>query len=77
MSVPESQEISIENVGRIIARAYNYEERIIFDESFSDGQYKKTVSADKILQILPDFNFTPIEDGIIKSVSWFNENNGK
>jgi GDP-L-fucose synthase len=74
LSVPEYQEISIENVGRIIARAYNYEERIIFDESFSDGQYKKTVSADKILKILPDFNFTPIEDGIIKTVSWFNEN---
>ena len=77
LSVPESQEISIENVGRIIARAYNYEERIIFDESFSDGQYKKTVSADKILKILPNFVFTPIEDGIIKAVSWFNENNGK
>ena len=74
LSVPESQEISIENVGRIIARAYNYEERIIFDKSFSDGQYKKTVSSDKILKILPDFNFTSIEHGIIKSVSWFNKN---
>ena len=74
LSVPESQEISIENVGRIIARAYNYEERIIFYKSFSDGQYKKTVSSDKILKILPDFNFTSIEHGIIKSVSWFNKN---
>lgn len=73
LSVPESQEISIENIGRLIAKAYDYENRIVFDDSFSDGQYKKTVSADKILNIIPDFKFTTIGDGIIKTVSWFNE----
>ena len=77
LSVPESQEISIENIGRLIAKKYDYEYRISFDESFSDGQYKKTVSAEKILKIIPDFVFTPIEDGISKSIDWFNEKNIK
>ena len=75
LSVPESQEISIENIGRLIAKKYDYEYRISFDESFSDGQYKKTVSAEKILKIIPDFVFTPIEDGISKSIDWFNQKN--
>ena len=73
LSVPESQEISIENIGRLIAKKYDYEYNIIFDDSFSDGQYKKTVSAEKILKIIPDFVFTPIEDGISKTIDWFNK----
>lgn len=77
LSVPESQEISIENIGRLIAKNYDYEDHIIFDESFSDGQYKKTVSAEKILKIIPDFIFTPIEDGISKTIDWFNKKNIK
>jgi GDP-L-fucose synthase len=77
LSVPESHETSIENIGRLIAKKYNYEDHISFDESFSDGQYKKTVSADKILKIIPDFVFTPVEDGISKTIDWFNKNNIK
>jgi GDP-L-fucose synthase len=77
LSVPESQETSIENIGRLIAKKYDYEDNIMFDESFSDGQYKKTVSAEKILKIIPDFVFTPIEYGISKTIDWFNKNNIK
>jgi GDP-L-fucose synthase len=71
LSVSEKDEISIKDLGITIARAYNYENRIIFDKNFSDGQYKKTVSNEKLLNKFQDFKFTNIEEGIKKTVEWF------
>jgi GDP-L-fucose synthase len=74
LSVPESHEISIGDVGRLIARCYEYEDRITFDTSFSDGQFKKTVGIDRLSKYAPDFEFTPIADGLQKAVEWFVQN---
>ena len=35
-------EISIKEVGEIIAKKFEYQDRIIFNTNYSDGQYKKT-----------------------------------
>ena len=67
-------EISIENVARLISREFNYEDRIKFDTSFSDGQFKKTADNTKLMNLIGDFQFTPIEEGIKNSVKWFIEN---
>jgi len=74
LSVPESHEISIRDIGRLIAKSYGYENRIVFDSSYSDGQYKKTVSVEKLLSKIGDFKFTNIENGIQKTVEWFVKN---
>jgi GDP-L-fucose synthase len=72
LSVPESYEISIGDVGKIIAKCFDYEDRVVFDENYSDGQYKKTVSVDKLLEYIDeDFTFIPIEEGIKKAVDYF------
>lgn len=71
LSVPENDEVSIKDVGTFIAQSFNYENHIVFDTSFSDGQYKKTVSAEKLLNFVNDFEFTTIKDGIEKTVRWF------
>ena len=71
LSVGEKDEVSIENVARLIARCYDYEDMIEFDESFSDGQYKKTANNNKLLELYPEFDFTRIETGIEKSIEWF------
>jgi GDP-L-fucose synthase len=74
LSPPESDELSIKDLATIIAKEFNYEERIKFDLSYSDGQYKKTVSVNKLLSLIGDFQYTKIEDGIKKSVNWFIQN---
>jgi GDP-L-fucose synthase len=71
LSVSEKDEISIKDIGFIIAKTYNYENRIIFDTNFSDGQFKKTVSNQKLLNKFQDFKFTNIEVGIKNTVEWF------
>lgn len=36
-----------------------------FDSSKADGQYKKTASNAKLMKLLPNFKFTPFEEGIL------------
>jgi GDP-L-fucose synthase len=76
LSVPEKDEVSIEHVARLIAREYDYEDQLVFDTSFADGQFKKTAD-NSLLMSETKFNFTPIETGINKSVGWFVENYDK
>ena len=74
LSVDEKDERSIKNVGTLIAKEFDYEDRIKFDTSYSDGQYKKTASNDLLKSYLPEFNFTPLENGIKETVNWFKIN---
>ena len=77
LSTSEKEEVSIEHVARLIAKSFDYEERIVFDTSSADGQYKKTADNSQLISLLAEsgikFQFTPIEDGIKKSVEWFIE----
>lgn len=73
LSVDEKQEVSIKDVATYIAKAFDYENKIIFDTKFSDGQYKKTADNSKIMK-LTKFEFIPIEKGIYETVKWFQNN---
>ena len=47
---------------------------IIFDDSKPEGQYRKSTDNTKLRSYLPEFKFTPIKEGIQKTVDWFIEN---
>ena len=68
----DSKEYSIQEIGEIIANHFNIN-TIQFDDSFSDGQYKKTASNKKLLS-LNNFEFTDINIGLQKSCKWFADN---
>ena len=75
ISVSENDEISIGDVAKIIAKYFDYDNRLIFDTNYSDGQYKKTVTNKKLKQMYSNLNtdliFTRIEEGIKKTIEWF------
>jgi GDP-L-fucose synthase len=73
LSVDEEDEVSIEEVARLIAQRLRWEHRLIFDDSYSDGQYKKTADNSK-LRSLVDHKFMPLRKGIKRSVNWFLDN---
>jgi len=77
LSVSEEDEVSIEHVARAIATAMNFEGNIVFDTTKSDGQFKKTANNSKLRSLYPEFQFTPIEEGIRQSVQWFQDNYDK
>jgi len=74
LSVGEEDEVSIAQVAQLVAKQMGYTSGLQFDTSKSDGQFKKTASNKKLLSLYPTFKFTPIEEGIQKSVDWFVNN---
>lgn len=74
LSPNESDEISIGEVAREIAKCFDYEDRISFDTSRSDGQYKKTASNQKLIDLYGEYKFTTLSEGISQSVEWFQKN---
>jgi len=71
LSVDEDDEITIKDVALAVAKAHNFEGKIEFDTSKSDGQYKKTACNKKLRKYRPDYEFTSMPDGIQQSVDWF------
>lgn len=80
LSVGENEEVSIGDVAKLIAKEFGIN-KLIFDTSAPDGQYKKTASNSKLLELLKEknieMNWTSMEQGIHKSVKWFIENYDK
>lgn len=74
LSVGEEDEVAIGDVAKGVATAMDFKGNVIFDTTKSDGQYKKTASNKKLMSLYPDFKFTPIQEGLKKTVEWFVEN---
>jgi GDP-L-fucose synthase len=71
LSVPEEEEVSISDISNIIAKNMGYKDLIIYDERYSDGQYKKTADNRRFMKLYGSYNFTNIEEGMRKTVEWF------
>ena len=74
LSVPENLEKSINFIATCIAKEFNYENNMEFDTDKPDGQFKKTADNSKLMSYIKSFQFTPIEEGITKTVDWFINN---
>ncbi len=76
-SVNEKDEISIKDVANIIKDEFEIE-NIYLDDSYLDGQYKKTADNTRLVDFFKkyniDFKFTSIFDGLKQSINWFKNN---
>jgi GDP-L-fucose synthase len=48
--------------------------KIVWDSTKPDGQFRKPSDTTKLRRLLPGFPFTPLDEGIEKSVAWFKAN---
>ena len=74
LSVGEKNEVAIKDVALEIAKSFDYEHMMEFDTRYSDGQYKKTADNSKLMNLIGDFEFTRIDQGIRKNTEWFIKN---
>ena len=66
-------EVSIKYIVEKIAEKIEYD-NIEYDTNYGDGQYKKTVSNNKLKEIIPMLNFKSIDYGLNETIEWFCEN---
>tara|TARA_R110000803_G_C11986867_1_gene321443 strand:+ start:50 stop:958 length:909 start_codon:yes stop_codon:yes gene_type:complete len=69
-----SKEVSIGYIAELVAKAFNYQDNIIFESDKPDGQFRKPSDNSKLKNYLPDYKFISIEDGIEDTVEWFKKN---
>jgi GDP-L-fucose synthase len=72
--VSPEEEYSIREVAELINSHFGNE--IIFNENYSDGQYRKTTDNSKLKKLLKEINFefTDLATGILQSVNFFIKN---
>lgn len=69
-----SQEVSIKHVVDLIVKHMEFKGEIIWDDSKPDGQLRKPSDNSKLLSLLPDFEFTSLDNGLRETVKWFVNN---
>ena len=72
--VSGDEEVSIKDLVGLLVDEFKFKGKVIFDETKPDGQYRKPSDNSKIKELLPDFEYTPLEQGIKETVNWFKEN---
>ena len=66
--------VSISEIVEIIVNSMKFKGKVVFDTTKPSGQKRRSLSGDKLRNLLPDFQFTPIEKRIERTVNWFLEN---
>jgi GDP-L-fucose synthase len=72
--VSNSQEYSIKECAEIIAKAFDFKGKIIFDIDKPKGQYQKPTDTSLLKSLIGNFQFTDFEIAIKESVEWFVNN---
>ncbi|MEX0594949.1 MAG: NAD-dependent epimerase/dehydratase family protein [Candidatus Paceibacterota bacterium] len=74
-NICDDNEYQIRDVLLIIARRLNYDVNdIMFNDNYSDGILRKTVSNNKFRDLFPDFEFTELTSGLNTTIYWFLNN---
>ena len=66
--------ITIKEIVELIVDAMKFKGEIVFDTTKPSGQKQRSLSGNKLRNLLPDFQFTPIDEGIKQTVDWFINN---
>lgn len=69
-----SEEVSIKDMVDLLIQEFNFKGKVIFDKDKPEGQFRKPSDNSKLKSYLPDFKFTPFEEGIKETVKWFIDN---
>ena len=72
--ISNPKEYAIKDVVDLIVKYMEFNGEVVWLEDKPDGQFRKPSSNQKLLSIIGDYNFTPLEQGLKSTIEWFNEN---
>lgn len=74
LSPDPKDETSIGKIAELIAKEFDYSDRLKYDTSKSDGQYRKTADNGRLKELYGDLDLLDISIGIKRTVEWFRNN---
>jgi len=66
-----SEETSIRDLTYMICDIFGFKNKIIFDGTKPDGQFKKPSSNQRLKSIIGDYKFTSLREGLEETIDWF------
>ena len=72
--ISTSQEISIKELVYLIVDIFDFDGYAKWLGDKPDGQFRKPSDNSLLISLLPEFKFTPIREGLFKTIKWFKEN---
>ncbi|MGH1334607.1 MAG: GDP-L-fucose synthase family protein [Aureispira sp.] len=69
-----SEETSIKDLVEMVAELLQFQGKLVWRTDKPDGQFRKPSDNSKLQKYLPDFQYTPLYEGLKKTVAWFEEN---
>tara|TARA_R110002124_G_scaffold116567_1_gene273181 strand:- start:971 stop:1915 length:945 start_codon:yes stop_codon:yes gene_type:complete len=74
--ISNSMEVSIKQLVDTIVKAMDFKGNVVYDKSKPDGQFRKPTTNLRLKDFIPECidKFTPLEEGIQKTVDWFVKN---
>lgn len=73
VNIGSTSEVSIALVVQTVCELLNYKGEVIWDTSMPAGQYKKPSCNKRFMKLgWSESNYTPLKEGLHKTVSWFN-----
>jgi GDP-L-fucose synthase len=72
--VSSSNEVSIEEIIVTICDIFKFKNKIIFDTTKPEGQFRKPSDNTYLKSIIGDYKFTPLTYGLEETIEYFNKN---
>jgi GDP-L-fucose synthase len=70
--VSSNKSYSIREISEMISDIYGLN-GLVFNHNYPDGQFKKETDISLFNKLFPNFKFTPLENGLKETISYFNE----
>ncbi len=68
LNLGTGQELSVMELAQTVASCAGYSGRIDWDESKPDGQFRKRLDVTRMRAVLGEFEFTPLEVGLLRTI---------
>ena len=69
-------EVSIKKLASLIAQIMDFRGEVMFSGDGNLGQ-RKVASSEVLRSLLPNFRFTPLREGLVSTVEWFQQEQGR
>lgn len=71
---PKEDEITIKKLVNSLVKIFEFKGKIIYDTDYPDGQDIKTTDSSELLEYIPNFKFTNLDEGLHKTINHFIQN---
>lgn len=71
LNLAQNDGLSVKQLVDIIQSKFDYKGDVVWDHSKPDGAPKKVMDDTRFREVFPDFQFTEFEDGIAKTIAYY------